>query len=240
MIPFGLTGGDTQSCNVVFDQKAVDAGFVNGELEYTSGELVIPIPEGIRPDNYSATVKFITERCGDFTFPIDFTVQYPSSIIHQKWNDVLALKNSAYNGGNYTFSSYQWYKNGEPLSGATLPYLYIGRDGSEFDLLDSYSVRLVRNGEAVQLFSCPVSPVVKSSVYDYIQIATVASVGQKLMSSGLEPDITAVWFTVDGRAITRQAVGPDNITAPLIPGIYLLKLQRSDANFEVFKVVVTK
>ena len=44
-------------------------------------------------------------------------VYYPDSVIAQRWNDVLAVRNDAYNGG-YEFIAYQWYKNNEPIDGS--------------------------------------------------------------------------------------------------------------------------
>jgi len=54
---------------------------------------------------------------------ITFNVSLPSSIIEARFDDVLAFLSPAYNGG-YTFTSYQWYANGQPIEGATGSYYY--------------------------------------------------------------------------------------------------------------------
>ncbi|MDR3236024.1 MAG: T9SS type A sorting domain-containing protein [Prevotellaceae bacterium] len=109
-------------------------------------------------------VPAILDKPGSFTFVIHstgadgkktesytirVTVRYPSYILRQYWNDVLAINlNSATNGG-YEFSKYEWFKNGEKLTGEdNKPYLYAPADGT-------YVVYLTRVGEATPIAACP-------------------------------------------------------------------------------------
>ncbi|GHV64754.1 hypothetical protein FACS1894199_03750 [Bacteroidia bacterium] len=48
---------------------------------------------------------------------------YEADLIVQYYNSVLAV-NQNYNETDYTFTSFQWYKDGVPMAGKTLPYLY--------------------------------------------------------------------------------------------------------------------
>lgn len=50
-------------------------------------------------------------------------------VVFQRWNDILSLKNSEYNGGTQFFG-YQWYKDEEKIEGATKSYYY-APDGLE-------------------------------------------------------------------------------------------------------------
>lgn len=141
--------------DILFDEKAHDAGFedilnVSGE---DLGHVSIPVPEGVRPDNYKAVLVMQANDCGVSVDTIPFGISYPSSIAPQKWNNVLVLLSRETNGG-YSFSGIQWYKNGEPIAGADQPVLYLGED-ELFDPNAEYTVGLVRAGETQEILSCP-------------------------------------------------------------------------------------
>ena len=70
------------------------------------------------------TGKLIVEdaNCGTKEFNLHFTVNYPSDIFLFKFNNVLAV----YQNKGYDFTAYQWYRNGEPVEGATSSILYLG------------------------------------------------------------------------------------------------------------------
>ena len=40
-------------------------------------------------------------------------------IVNQRWDDVLVVNNNPATNGGHTYISYQWYKNGQPIEGAT-------------------------------------------------------------------------------------------------------------------------
>lgn len=98
----------TDSYNINYDEKGKDAGFEDtGIMEIDSDTAItVAMPDGIIPDRYGATVTFHNDTCSNLVIPITLNVLYPSSILVQRWNDVLALTNSEHNGG-YTFSAYQ-------------------------------------------------------------------------------------------------------------------------------------
>lgn len=70
--------------------------------------------------------------------------------IAQRWDDVLFVMNADYNGG-YTFLSYQWFCNGQPLLDQTSSYLYVP---SHLQTGDTYEVEaMTTSGELLR--SCP-------------------------------------------------------------------------------------
>jgi len=76
---------------------------------------------------------------------------FEPTILRPYWNDVLAVN---LNNGSYTFSGFQWYKNGEKMQGATLPYLYLS---SGMSTNNNYSVALTTSaGKTIP--TCPVTP----------------------------------------------------------------------------------
>ena len=70
-------------------------------------------------------------------------VYYPKDVFVQKFDNVLALYAPG-NGGNkgYTFTGYQWYRNGESILGATNA---VYRSETPFEPGDIYHVVLTNN-----------------------------------------------------------------------------------------------
>lgn len=94
------------------------------EIEIIDNDTIyLPIADLPGPGKYTGIIS-VTDayNCPDkdkeFTFNI--TVYYPADIFVQKFNNVLAIYAPG-NGGNkgYTFTAYQWYRDNQPIEGAT-------------------------------------------------------------------------------------------------------------------------
>ena len=102
---------------------------------------------------YSATLRVTDAEtaCNQvIPFTFDVTALFPKTVFQQKWNDVLAVLNAKYNGG-YTFTAYQWLKNGQPIEGATGSWYQVPEG---LDAADEYSV-LLTTADGLTLPSCP-------------------------------------------------------------------------------------
>ena len=163
LLPFTITGSGEYTVAAAFDAKAKAAGFTDGELTASGSDLVLPVPEAVYADTYTAVVTFTPteDGCEIQQFPISFLVRYPNTVFTQRWNDVLAVYNERYNRGEgrvgYKFTSYQWYKNGQPITGATGSYYYVG-PVEQLDFNADYSVELKRE-DGVVMRSCEYRPV---------------------------------------------------------------------------------
>ena len=89
-------------------------------------------------------------------------------IVAQRWNDVLGVMNSTYNGG-YTFVSYQWFVNNELMPGETKSYIYIP---ATFREGDCYRAEMTTE-DGTRWKTCPYCP-------DYVEYT----------NEGLEPIVT--------------------------------------------------
>ncbi len=162
------TDGLPAEYNVRFSSQAQQQGFpAEFGLPLTGHRnpltLSAPIPHDPndrqrypRPDSYSVTLD-VLDTCGvwrDWT--LTFTVRYPSWLIVQKWDDVLALLNEDYNGG-YVFSSIRWYHEGEAIAsrGAHDSYIY---EKPTLSFGEAYWVELTRADDGVTIPSCAVYP----------------------------------------------------------------------------------
>lgn len=175
--------------------------------------------------------------------PFTVTVNYASSIITQRWNDVLAIRNDStikqLMGGNidpayYTFSAVQWYLNGAPITGATA-FNYFAGEGSMLQFDQEYTALLTRKSDGVKLFTCAFKPekIVDPSVTD-IPTLTLLPSGSQLQVKGKGK---AYWYDMLGRPYHTESYDDSAITAPASAGYYLLLLQ-SDESREIHPIMV--
>jgi len=126
----------------------------NQNFTNTSSEsrvIKVPLPNKVYPHHYSGYISLTnTENNCTYVLPINVDVLYPSSIMEQKWEDAIALLNQQNNGG-YVFTGYQWYRNGQLMSGQTASYIYVAPN--ILTCGDKYSVELARN-DGTKVKSC--------------------------------------------------------------------------------------
>src|SRR5690606_12469117 len=118
------------------------------------------------------------------------------------YDDILGVMNADYNGG-YTFTAFQWYKNGLPLAGETNSYIY-SEDG--FSASDIYSVQLTNNA-GKQIFSCGFSPqaLTKSPMQSHVK---------PMQAIHLNADGTAYLYDMMGTLYSVQNTIDSQIYAP--------------------------
>ncbi len=244
-IPYRVTSGQFTYCNVSFDGYGLSQGFVDTDTvtvdstAFGEGVITFALPDSVRPDRYEVSLFFSDSHCGNDSVTMELYVKYASSVIEQKFNDVLALLSSAYNGG-YTFDSYQWYCNGAIIPNATGSYLYVGPE-SMLDFNAKYHVSLVRVGESYAVETCAPDTNLLSVRTDktiYIQ-QSVSPAGSPLYVGAVRSNAMAQWWTIGGVLVREEEVyvPGDYITTPGVPGIYLLRLV-SNNEISTFKVVV--
>lgn len=231
-ISLRTTKGHYDSYQLIFDQKAINAGFINQrDLLPTQTNLSIPIPENVKVDNYSAEIYFIDSHCSTKIIPINFTIHYPSSVIIQRWNDVLAVKNEHHNGG-YLFTNYQWYKNNLPIQGEKSS-IYYAEKGLNPDA--SYSVELVRK-DGTQISSCILIP----EPFD------IEDTKNKLIIiNSYQGEIKIVQatkikiFTANGVVIFTQEISENTtINLPSPSGFYAILFQNNDGSESIQKFMI--
>ena len=120
----------TQQHYVEVQMPAVAGDYmVNIEVDGCSGDVLVRVPAD------------------------DITMGVSTTLVDQRWDDVLVVNNNPDNNGGYKFTTYQWYKNGEMIEGATDQiYQEVGGLGGE------YSVELdgirVSDGAHVHFITC--------------------------------------------------------------------------------------
>lgn len=211
VFPIQVEQGRMDSVKIRFSVAAIKAGF-DTTYAFSKAEIVeVEKPKEIEPGYYPATLKLGTPRCPTPDVPVVVRISYPSSIIAQK-DGIIALLNDHYNGG-YSFSGYQWYRNGVLMAGEDQSYIIVG----EGDLGAQYSVVLTRSSDGVIVTTCPV-------VYN----------GSQGIEDVMEDE--GPWMLMDlmGRIVvplteTRMQ------SVPVAPGVYILVQTK---NHKTSKIVI--
>ncbi|MDR1682368.1 MAG: hypothetical protein LBS25_03125 [Candidatus Symbiothrix sp.] len=231
-----LLNGSAESVQVAFNEKSINAGLLNQSLSINGQTFDISIPSGVRPGYYGGKFIFNSNLCGVLERDFSFTALYPSDIIFQRWNNLLSLKNSAYNGG-YTFGDYQWYKNGDVIPGATQSYFYAGEDLS-LDFSASYNVEITRVDDGEKLFTCPFFPV----KFDDGDITIKPSLLKKGQSVEIEVPESGVaeLYNMMGLKITgiKLEKGGNGLNCPVSKGVYLLNIRLDGGRNKIFRISV--
>lgn len=162
-VSYRLDSGAVVSVKVVWSDAAHAAGLRDTVFYSPNGKLNIAIPTALYANTYTARLQFIpeNEECAAPEYEISVLVRYSTSVFTQRWNDVLAVLNDRYNRGEgqegYRFTAYQWYKNDEPIPGATGSYYYAG-EGATLDFDALYSVLLTRE-DGTTIRTCEYQPI---------------------------------------------------------------------------------
>ncbi|MBQ8705525.1 MAG: hypothetical protein IJ548_04405 [Paludibacteraceae bacterium] len=181
-------------------------------------EIEIPLSATLNPNIYAG--KLVLEDSipkWNVTIPFTFEMRYASSVITQRWNDVLAIRNADYNGG-YQFDSVQWYLNGMPIEGAT-DFVYYTGEGQTLRHGEEYTALLTR-ADGVVVFTCPFVPsAVPGDINDMPSLVPVSS------SVHLPGKGTASWYDAMGRPYSVSEYDNSDVAVPAVAGYYLLVLQ---------------
>ncbi|GHV68174.1 hypothetical protein FACS1894199_15020 [Bacteroidia bacterium] len=101
----------------------------------------------------TATVRS-TAASGYKDYSITIICGFPTSIVYQTVNVMMSVNDNPNVNGGFTFEKpYQWTKNGHPISGATLWYLYLGDGLKPYLTDDMYNVEMTTNGQTYTLCS---------------------------------------------------------------------------------------
>lgn len=227
-IPYSITNGSALTYSLTFSDEAF-ADIENASL--VGSAIEVDMPQTITPNVYEAELVLIDSICGDVVTPITFTVNYADTTLTQRWNDVIGIRNETYNGG-YTFTSYQWYKDGVELVGETKSYLYVP-DG--LDMNAEYTAKVTRNGDGVELFICPIV----LEYFDSNTVPTLVIPGEDITISSTQAAV-ARFYSFMGNLIsaTNLTKGMSTIKAPSTPGVYVLELIYEDGHKTVHRVMV--
>lgn len=216
----------TQGRSLRYSYRIADLDSIDPQTKHqrkgTDTTLVVPLVKPY-PNIYKGSLLLedsLPEH--NVRLPFTVTIRYASSIITQRWNDVLAIRNADYNGG-YLFTAVQWYLGESPIQGAT-EFNYFAGENAQLRFGEPYSALLTRD-DGVQLFTCPIEPEKVSA--DITDMPTLVPLGSSIQVQGKGK---AYWYDVLGRPHHTESYDNSSISAPTTAGYYLLVLRASDTN----------
>lgn len=230
--------GKTKLYSNVFEDTTKIASIHRDNIPYIglTPAIVIPVPTDLYPNIYKGTLTLhdtLPEQ--DVHLPYTIEMRYPATVLTQRWNDVLALKNAEYNdiynpGAGYDFTAFQWYKDGKPIDGATLSYLFV--DGG-LDFSANYSAEVTRK-DGQKLMTCDFTP---TEVKKVSNIPSLMPLGSTIKVPGLGK---ARWFSPLGLSVSEQDYNDSYIVTPQAAGTFLLQLAPQDGKSaaHTYRVVI--
>ncbi len=136
-----------------FGEEGQQSGFFPQQDSIKSNgkdTIEVALPMGVQPGYYPFSIRFESKINGKDTVSGEVMIHYPASLIQQRWDDVLGVLNSVYNGG-YDFTGFQWYRNGEVIDGATDSYYFTP---DKLQPGDEYAVLLYIDEEQRPISTC--------------------------------------------------------------------------------------
>ena len=231
IIPYHISSGFISSYDMTFDTH-LDMNIVGGEP--VDEAVVIPVTDAVLPGCYRATIDFENMECGNYIHTIVVNINYPDTIIAQRWNDVLAIQNATYNGG-YNFSAFQWYVDGVAIDGATNSILYLPEG---LDVGANYYAALTRANDGVLAYTCRVQPIY---IADVVNSPIVTFSGSTLTVQGDVQGVARLW-SMSGQCVASypllQLGNTINVNAP--QGIYLLVVTLDDGTSITEKIIISE
>jgi hypothetical protein len=234
-IKYQYTGPAPVSYSLYYDKNARMMGFKDVHDAPFTGYVYDTIPyfannSYIRPDWYNVRVEFNNGTCApsQSAYELSFMVKYPSWILEQNWNDVVAVLNTEHNGG-YSFSRFDWYANDRLFSENDKSYIYTPQ---YLHTGDAIYADLTRTGDDYSICTCPIYIVDMSNdlIYDEPILVQVASVQRTIKLTAMS-NVSFALYSIFGQLIVQNQLDENQSTNILVPetGIYLLKIRSEDS-----------
>jgi len=241
---YSAISGTPVQYQITFGPAALSAGFQN--ISYTdlassgsTGVVDIPVPSQIPYGTYQASLQMRNELglVSDL-YTFQFMVNVSSDYIVNKFDDVVLCDNKT-----NSFSSYQWYKNGSAIDGATRQF-YNDPSG----LVGTYSLKLkTAGGQDLQtcskVLNIPKAKKVSVTVYPNPmkanQESTVKITG--MSDEELQGSVMSV-YNIQGIRVysTKKVEQLNSLTLQNLDGSYVGHIITAKGNDYVYRILLVK
>lgn len=242
--------GKPNAYDVTFSDNAKAAGFVSikGATIPDNNEIHVPVPSPAAYDKYDCTILFYTATnngtagCVSEEQKLSFSL-YMDGFVHRKWNDVVFVDNSDKNcepncDKDLTFTAYQWYKDGELIPGAT------GQSYYEAGGLNGYYQVLMTASDGTIYRSCEyeMRPVIEAldDAQAPVRLYPIPVQSGAPINVNADEDGEIQMYNLQGACSSVVSVheGRQAITAPAVPGMYLIRFVSENKQVFTRKMIV--
>ena len=222
-----LSSGSVDKVSFIFNQDAIEAGFVNIILPYNN-QMQVQYTD-VRAGRYKVTVMGLFNEEKMFEEEKELIFLYPSTVLKQHWNDVVAVLTHDYNGG-YNFVDFKWYKNGVVLSGETHSYIC-----QQLEFGAEYSALLTEDN-GTQLMTCPL---IATEHVDISLYPTLLNGAQRVKCKVSEASVVYI-YDMMGNLILELNVesGETELEMPYAAGVYMAKIVTASSKVRNIKLIV--
>ena len=222
--------GRLDSLAVHFELDSLPTGLHDTIVPIAEDGSVVIAYEELRAGVYKAKLTGYYHQISLFESETTITVQFPSSVLEYRWDDVICVLTSAYNGG-YDFVAFQWYKNGQPLIGETGYYLnHPLEEDAEYTVL-------LTQADSTQLMSCPI---LLEKEEPEISVEPTLVKQRQPVRCHVPENAMVYLYDALGRMMMQEAVahGETYLTMPGVQGVYLMKVVMQDNRERSVKIIV--
>ena len=222
-----LTSGVVDEVSFEFSQAAKDAGLENTTLPYNE-QMQVQYTD-VRAGRYKMIVMGLRNDTKAFEEEKELTFLYPSTVLKQHWNDVVAVLTHDYNGG-YNFVDFKWYKNGLLLSGETHSYIC-----QQLEFGAEYSALLTEDN-GTQLMTCPL---IATEHVDISLYPTLLNRAQRINCNVSETSVVYIYDMMGNLILEfNVASGETELEMPYTSGVYMVKIVTASSKVRNIKLIV--
>ena len=222
-----LTSGVVDEVSFEFSQAAKDAGLENITLPYNE-QMQVQYTD-VRAGRYKMVVMGLRNDTKAFEEEKELTFLYPSTVLKQLWNDVVAVLTHDYNGG-YNFVDFKWYKNGLLLSGETHSYIC-----QQLEFGAEYSALLTEDN-GTQLMTCPL---IATEHVDISLYPTLLNRAQRINCNVSETSVVYIYDMMGNLILEfNVASGETELEMPYTSGVYMVKIVTASSKVRNIKLIV--
>ena len=255
-IEFEYDGAKPEYYNVYFDALAKREGFRDVINARFGSDMIAHIdlpkfstvayesdseshPQYVRPDYYTMRLVLDNGICGiSQSTDLTLLVKYPSWIIQQNWDDVVAPLRPELNGG-YNFVQYEWYINNELVPMHGLGYLH----NDNLQIGDEVVMSVVREGENYSIPTCPIviTKAKPTATYPTLDVyPTQAPRHAPVVTLQSEQDGSYSIYSSTGTLIETGTFsqGAQQLTLPAVNGIWFIRTQTMSGQTDTHKIMI--
>jgi hypothetical protein len=237
-IEYAVLSGTPAQYRIIFNQEAKDAGFVDVDYTAITETISFAAPALVQDGNYRGQIQF--RNMSGFEselYPFNFTMNLSSEYVIEKFDDVILCDNS-----ENRFVSYQWYKDGALIDGATNQF-YNDPNG----LSGVYALSVVTiDGSALITCDIQINPAVAKNVTLSVY-PNPASMGDNfivkinnLNTAELEGAVMFIYNLAGRLVYTDKNVEIVNFVNLPTDGEYFGLIKTANGASYVYKVIVIK